>query len=112
MRKPKDTMPTEITALKLRHNLGEILDQVANKHERFLVKRSGIPAAVILSLSDFEDLQDLFDTWQEQQDPTFQKSLRKARKEIEVGETATLDDLRQDLENKEQNTGRRKTSKR
>jgi prevent-host-death family protein len=90
-------MPKEITALKLRHNLGEILDQVANNQERFLVKRSGIPAAVILSLSDFEDLQDFVDTWQEQEDPAFQKSLREARQEIETGDTATLDDLRHDL---------------
>lgn len=101
MRKPKDTMPKEITAIKLRHNLGEILDQVANKHARFLVKRSGIPAAVLMSLSDYEGLQDVFDTWQEQQDKAFQKSLVQARHEIEEGKVATLDDLRRDLEAKE-----------
>ena len=108
MRKPKDTMPKEITAIKLRHNLGEILDQVANKHARFLVKRSGIPAAVLMSLSDYEDLQDLFDTWQEQQDKAFQKSLVQARQEIEEGKVATLDDLRRDLEVKE---GKRKKNR-
>lgn len=101
MRKPKDTMPKEITALKLRHNLGEILDQVANKRTRFLVKRAGIPAAVVMSISDYEDLQDLFDTWQEQQDKAFQQSLAQAREEIESGRVATLDDLRADLEVKE-----------
>ena len=82
MGKPKDSVPKEITAIKLRHNLGEILDQVANKRARFLVKRSGIPAAVLLSISDYEDLQDLFDTWQEQQDKPFQESLDQARREI------------------------------
>ena len=55
MRKPKDIMPEEITAIKLRHNLGEVLDQVANKHARFLVKRSGIPAAVLMSLQQFPE---------------------------------------------------------
>ena len=101
MRKPKDTMPKEITAIKLRHNLGEILDQVANKRVRFLVKRSGIPAAVLMSLRDYEDLQDLLDTWHEQQDKAFQKSLMQARQEIEEGKVATLDDLHKDLEAKE-----------
>jgi antitoxin YefM len=101
VRKPHDTMPKEITAIKLRHHLGEILDQVANTHVRFLVTRSGIPAAVLLSLRDYEDLQDLFDTWQEQQDTAFQKSLVQARQEIEAGKLATLDDLRHDLEAKE-----------
>ncbi len=101
MGKPKDNVPKEITAIKLRHNLGEILDQVANKRARFLVKRSGIPAAVLLSISDYEDLQDLFDTWQEQQDKTFQESLAQARREIEEGKVATFDDLRSDLQAKE-----------
>jgi len=111
VRKPKHPMPKEITALKLRHNLGEILDQVTNKHERFLIKRSGIPAAIILSLADYEDLQDLFDTWQEQEDAKFQQSLYDARKEIKDGKTATLDDLRRDLDTKIKKV-KRKTTKR
>jgi antitoxin YefM len=94
-------MPKEITAIKLRHNLGEILDQVANKHERFLIKRSGIPAAIILSVSDYADLEDLIDTWYEQQDETFQQSLMKAQQEIKDGKVATLDDLHRDLWTKE-----------
>jgi PHD/YefM family antitoxin component YafN of YafNO toxin-antitoxin module len=68
-------MPKEITAVHLRHELGEILDRVANDRERFLIKGLGIPAAVLLSIPDFEDLQDLVDTWYEQQDANFQTSL-------------------------------------
>jgi prevent-host-death family protein len=94
-------MPKEITAITLRHHLGEILDQVANTHVRFLVTRSGMPAAVLMSLREYEALQDLVDTWQEQQDKAFQKSLVQARQEIAEGKRATLDDLRQDLEAKE-----------
>jgi antitoxin YefM len=101
VKKPNRTMPKEITAIKLRHNLGEILDQVANKHERFLIKRSGIPAAIILSVSDYADLEDLIDTWHEQQDGTFQQSLIKARQEINAGQVATLDALHRDLQTKE-----------
>lgn len=101
MRKPQDTMPQEITAMKLRHNLGEILDRIVNKRERFLVKRSGTPAAVLMSLADYEDLQELVDTWLEQQDKAFQKSLVQARHEIEERKVATLDALRHDLEAKE-----------
>lgn len=101
MQKPQRTMPKEITALNLRHNLGDILDKVANKRERFLVKRAGIPAAVILSVADYEDLEDLIDTYYEQQDPAFQRSLAKAREEIREGKTATLADLRRDLRVKE-----------
>ena len=113
MKKPKRTMTKEITAIKLRHNLGEILDQVTNKRSRFLIKRSGIPAAVILSVSDYEDLEDLIDTHYEQQDGAFQQSLQQARKEIASGKVTTLDDLRHDLEVKERKETRaRRTPKR
>jgi PHD/YefM family antitoxin component YafN of YafNO toxin-antitoxin module len=94
-------MPKEITAINLRHKLGEILDAVANKRERFLVKRAGIPAAILLSVPDYEDLQDLIDTWHEQQDRTFQTSLVEARREIDAGKVATIEDLRRDLQAKE-----------
>ena len=101
MKKPTFVMPKEITAINLRHKLGEILDTVANKRERFLIKRSGIPAAILLSVPDYEDLQDLIDTWYEQQDRTFQQSLVEARREIDAGKVATIDDLRRDLHAKE-----------
>jgi antitoxin YefM len=107
LKKPKFVMPKEITAINLRHKLGEILDQVANKRERFLIKRAGIPAAVLLSVSDYEGLQDLIDTWYEQQDPAFQKSLAQAREEIESGKVTTLDELRQDLHAKERHGKKR-----
>jgi PHD/YefM family antitoxin component YafN of YafNO toxin-antitoxin module len=101
LKKPRFTMPKEITAINLRHKLGEILDAVANKRERFLIKRSGIPAAILLSVPDFEDLQDLIDTWYEQQDRAFQQSLLEARGEIDAGKVATIEDLRRDLQAKE-----------
>jgi antitoxin YefM len=94
-------MPKEITAIHLRRKLGEILDAVANQRERFLIKRSGIPAAILLSVPDYEDLQDLIDTWYEQQDRTFQQSLADARRDIDAGKVATIDDLRRDLHAKE-----------
>jgi antitoxin YefM len=94
-------MPKEITAINLRRKLGEILDAVANQRERFLIKRSGIPAAILLSVPDYEDLQDLIDTWYEQQDRTFQQSLADARRDIDAGKVATIDDLRRDLHAKE-----------
>ena len=101
MKKPTFVMPKEITAINLRHKLGEILDSVANKRERFLIKRAGIPAAILLSVPDYEDLQDLIETWYEQQDRTFQQSLGDARQEIASGKVAILDDLRRDLQVKE-----------
>jgi antitoxin YefM len=101
VKKPQRPLPQEITALTLRQHLGKILDQVTNQRERFLIKRSGVPAAILLSLSDYEDLEDLIDTWYEQQDETFQQTLLKAHQDIVTGKVATLDDLQRDLHAKE-----------
>ena len=101
VKKPKRAIPQEITALALRQHLGEILDQVTHTRKRFLIKRSGVPAAILLSLADYEDLEDCVDTWYEQQDETFQQSLLKAHQEIVTGKLATLDDLQRDLHAKE-----------
>jgi PHD/YefM family antitoxin component YafN of YafNO toxin-antitoxin module len=101
VKKPQRPLPQEITALTLRQHLGKILDQVTNQRERFLIKRSGVPATILLSLSDYEDLEDLIDTWYEQQDETFQQTLLKAHQDIVTGKVATLDDLQHDLHAKE-----------
>ena len=101
-------MPRPITALKLRHHLGEVLDQVANRRASFIIKRAGIPAAILLSIADYEDVQDMLDTVAEQKDPVFRQSLVAARKEIQAGGVAKVDDLRRDLEVKERRSKRRR----
>jgi PHD/YefM family antitoxin component YafN of YafNO toxin-antitoxin module len=80
---------------------------VANKREHFLIKRAGIPAAILLGIPDDEDLQGLIDTRYEQQDPKFQKSLIQPRQEIESGKVATLDDLYLDLHAEERREKKR-----
>jgi PHD/YefM family antitoxin component YafN of YafNO toxin-antitoxin module len=86
--------------------LGHDVDALPADEILVRVKRAGIPAAILLSVPDYKDLEELVDTWYEQQDPTFQASLVKARQEIEAGKIVTLDELRRDLEAKEH---RRKT---
>ena len=101
------SMPKTITAVELRHNLGEVLDLIASRRVRFLVSRGGIPAAIILSVHDYEDAEDLLDTLREQTDEEFQRSLVEAREDIERGGVATLQDLRRDLEAKTRRRKRR-----
>ena len=102
-----NALPKEISALKMRQNLGEILDQVANKRLRFLVKRAGTPAAIVMSIQDYEDLQDLVETALEETDPKFQKSLLEGRKAIDAGQFSTMTDLWRDLRRREAKLRRR-----
>jgi prevent-host-death family protein len=77
VKKPKRAMPQEITALALRQHLGEILDQVTHQRKRFLIRRSGVPAAILLSLADYEDLEDFVDTCMSNRTKRFQQSLAR-----------------------------------
>ena len=98
------TAPTEITALDVRQHLGEILSRVANRRDRFLIKKAGIPTAILLSIQDYENLEDLVETALEQLDPDYQKSLKRARKDIEAGRYIRSEEMWQDLIKKEGKT--------
>jgi prevent-host-death family protein len=95
------TAPKEISALDVRQHLGEILSQVANQRDRFVIKKAGIPTAILLSIQDYEDLEDLVETALEQLDPEHQKSLKRARKDIEAGRYLRSEEMWQDLIKKE-----------
>jgi prevent-host-death family protein len=95
------TAPKEISALEVRQHLGEILSQVANQRDRFVIKKAGIPTAILLSIQDYEDLEDLVETALEQLDPEYQKSLKRARKDIEAGRYLRSEEMWQDLLKKE-----------
>ena len=47
-------MAKELTALSVRGNLGEILEQVYYRGEEFIIKRGKKPMAVLISPEEFE----------------------------------------------------------
>ena len=81
--KPQAMRATTIPANVARTRLGSLLKQTAEKKARFVITKSGKPTAVLLSISDFDDIL-------EELDPEFQKSLRTAAKEIRTGKGITL----------------------
>jgi hypothetical protein len=94
VQKTTDGMPQAITALHGRHQLGAILEAVATQRQRFLRKRAGVPAAILLRVPDVEALQGRLDTGCEPQDRALQKSLVDARQDSEAGKLAPIADLR------------------
>ena len=106
MKTSKSAALKPLSALQLRHNLGGILNEVANRRQRFLVQRAGIPAAVLMSPAEYEELQDLAEVRAEQADKRFQASLRRARAELKAGRFFTLEDLEADLSAKQRSTRR------
>ncbi len=76
-------MATVVPAHIVRTQLGALLEQAARKRARFVITRSGKPAAVLLSISDFDDML-------EELDPEFRQSLKIAAREYRAGKVVTL----------------------
>lgn len=83
-----DTLP--LAEIKAR--LSEIVDRVEGQHQRVTLTRNGRPAAVLVSPSD---LQALEDTLALLADPAALDEIAKARGEIARGEGVTADELRE-----------------
>lgn len=49
-------LPTVVTALTARTQLGQILKRVKDRRERFLIGRRGQPQAVLLGIDDFMEV--------------------------------------------------------
>lgn len=71
--------------------LSELVDQVQREHDRVVVTRNGVPAAVLLSP---EDLQALEDTLELLSDPSARDEIEAAKREVASGEVVKADELR------------------
>ena len=76
-------MTTTIPANIARARLGSLLKQAAEEKARFVITMNGKPTAVLLCISDFDDIV-------EELDPEFRKSLKAALKEYRAGKALTL----------------------
>lgn len=100
-------MAKAVTAYTLKSQLGRILREV-RANERFLVLRRNRPVGVFMGIEDYvrehpdqyEDVEDFIDTFLEEGDPEFQRSLRKGAEEIGRGHYLTHRALKLALANK------------
>jgi len=67
-----------------------VLNEVQNKESRFFVKRRGRVTAVILSAEDYADLVEIS---AEVADPEIQAALKESKKQHELGEIGTEEDI-------------------
>lgn len=76
-------MITSIPVSSIRVQMGSILKKLAKTKTRFIITKSGRPSAVLLSVSDFDDIL-------EELDPEFQNSLILADKEYQRDDSISL----------------------
>ncbi len=88
------TMTKVIPAFKARQNFGQILEEARYRGHRFLVERAGKPMAMVVGIEEWENIVE---TLAELNDPEYLASIREARREVELGETLTLEELKAEL---------------
>jgi prevent-host-death family protein len=82
-----ETLPLATVKAKL----SNLVDQVEETHERFMITRNGKPAALLISPADLESLEETLDI---RSDPAAMRRIRRAEKEIERGEVLDEQQLR------------------
>jgi len=71
-----------ISSTKAKNHFGGILDDIAQNNTRYIIRRRGMPQAIMLSLSDFEQvLKD------ERKQHDIGKVIRELKPEYDLGET-------------------------
>ncbi len=85
---------TTISAEQARTKLSDILNRAAYRNEPTILTRHGKGVAVVISLADFELLEQFVKKTEDEIDAD---AVRSALKEFDAGETVSLDQLREEL---------------
>ncbi len=97
-----------LTAAALKNHTGDVLRGL-REQQTFLLFRRNKPLGIIQSLEqyvkdhadEYEDVQDYLDTWMEQRDAEFQRSLGESQAQYRRGEFLTVEEVRMMLRNQE-----------
>jgi len=82
-------MSETIAFTEAKAHLSDLVDRTSREHERFIVTRNGVPAAVLLSPDDLESLEE---TVAILGDRTLLASIRTSRREASEGKRLRLKD--------------------
>jgi len=83
-------MSKTIDAHDARVHFGQLLDEVQDKDYTFFIRRRGKVAAVILSPQDYVDMLEI---QEEIADSEITKALAESKKQFELGEVGTEEDI-------------------
>jgi len=90
-------MSKTVPVRELRAELSQVIDQVADLREHVIVTRHGRPAAVLVPVDEYEALEE---TAEILSDAETMAAIDEGRREVERGETVTLEDLRRELQSR------------
>jgi prevent-host-death family protein len=71
----------------VKNRLSEVVDRLEREHGRVVITKHGRPAAVVLSIEDFEGLEETLDLLS---DPRMMRRIRRADVELAEGKSVRL----------------------
>lgn len=87
-------MSETVPVRELRSALARFIDRVADMREHIIVTRRGRPAAVLVPVDEYEALEETAEILSDRETLA---AIEEGLREVERGETVTLDELRQEL---------------
>ncbi len=87
---------TTVSLKELRPNLPKIVEAIDSKLERFTVTKRGHPTVVMMSIDDFEGLNETLNILA---DKSGLERIKKGIKEAKEGKTVSLKSIKESLEN-------------
>jgi prevent-host-death family protein len=81
------TLSEQVPLADFKNHLSEVVDRVERQHGRVVITKHGRPAAVLISVSDLESLEETIEVMR---DPALVEALRESAAEITAGRTEPL----------------------
>ena len=81
---------TTLPLATVRDHLSSLVDDVARTHDTLTISRNGTPAAVVLSIDDYESIME---TLALLNDPVDQERLAEAERSVEAGQVTRGDEM-------------------
>lgn len=72
---------------ELKDHLSKVVERVEHQHGRVVITKHGRPAAVLISVTDLESLEE---TLEVMSDPALARAVRQAEAEVAAGRTEAL----------------------
>jgi prevent-host-death family protein len=81
---------TTLPLATVRDRLSSLVDDVARTHDTLTITRNGTPAAVVLSIDDYESIME---TLALLNDPVDQERITEAEQSVEAGQLTSGDEV-------------------
>ena len=89
-----DRVAKMVPFTEARARLTELLDEVNERHEHFVITRNGRPAGVVLSSEEYEALAETLEVLE---DEAALEALRESAADVSAGRVYSIDEVRRDL---------------